>query len=165
MKLLDEVAGLFDGVFADEAGADFGAAELHRAIAQDLVDDIRDAAGAIGPGLDPLAGAKPAHAVGVVELIVGEGHDDLGDSAGEGLGGGADAAVVHERGAAREKLAEWSVRDVDHVWRKVFRNVLAMAAEQDAAAAEILTGFDGFLEEVMLGPHSAAGGEGDGWIA
>jgi hypothetical protein len=53
----------------------------------------------------------------VVGLVVAEGHHELRDARRQGLGCGADAAMMHQCGRARQELAERDVVTVTNAFR------------------------------------------------
>ena len=108
------------------------------------------------------AGVEAVEASGVVWLVVGHGHDELGEPGGEALAEGADAAVVDEGAGVAEEGAEGDVvGSVDRVW-EVWGELGKVAGDKDAGAVEFGEGGGGGGEEGGGLDVGAAGGEDDG---
>src|SRR5262249_58593740 len=73
------------------------------------------------------ADAQATHTGGVVELIVGERDDQLGDAGREGLRRGADTAVVDQGRGARQDAAEGNVLEVTDSAGQWLRDLLGVA--------------------------------------
>jgi hypothetical protein len=108
------------------------------------------------------AGVEAMEASGVVGLVVGHGHDELGDAGGEALAQGANAAVVDEGAGVAEEGAEGNViGGVDGVG-EVWGELGEVAGDEDAGAVEFGEGGGGGGEEGGGLDIGAAGGEDDG---
>lgn len=108
------------------------------------------------------AGVEAMEASGVVGLVVGHGHEELGDAGGEALAEGADAAVVDEGAGVAEEGAEGDViGGVDGVG-EVGGELREVAGDEDAGAIEFGEGGCGGGEEGGGLDVGAAGGEDDG---
>jgi hypothetical protein len=71
-------------------------------------------------GLDPASNAQPGDSFRIVELIVGQRHEDLGDARCQSLRRGPDASVMDERFRPRQKHVERHVPKVDNgIWQAV----------------------------------------------
>jgi hypothetical protein len=108
------------------------------------------------------AGVEAMEASGVVGLVVGHGHDELGEAGGEALAQGANAAVVDEGAGVAEEGAEGNViGGVDGVG-EVWGELGEVAGDEDAGAVEFGKGGGGGGEEGGGLDIGAAGGEDDG---
>ena len=108
------------------------------------------------------ASVEAMEASGVVGLVVGHGHDELGDAGGEALAQGANAAVVDEGAGVAEEGAEGDViGGVDGVG-EVGGELGEVAGGEDAGAVELGEGCGGGGEEGGGLDVGAAGGEDDG---
>ena len=90
------------------------------------------------PG-ERAGGAEADHARGVVELVVGERHDEHGATGAEGLAGGADAALMDHGGGVGENPAVREIVPRKHGRREVGRRWVG-AEEEEGAPAELVRG-------------------------
>ena len=93
---------------------------------------------AIGEGVPET---EPDDTGGVVGLVVGAGDDELGDAGGNGLGGGADTAVVHGGGAAGEEVFKTHMRGVEGPVGQGFGG--RVEADEETTQAELTGGGEG----------------------
>jgi hypothetical protein len=84
-------------------------------------------------------------------------HDELRNAGGQALRRGADAAVVHDRARARQELAQRHEVEVRDAGRQHRGDLLGVAREQDAAAAEAPARVDRGAEERLAVTHRRAG--------
>lgn len=97
----------------------------------------------------------------IIGLIMSHGHDQLGNSSGEALAKGADAAVVNEgAGMAKERAEGDVVGGVDGLG-EVFGELGEVASDEDAGKIEFGQGCGGGGEEGVCLDIRAAGGEDD----
>ena len=86
-----------EAVARRKSGGESAAVGDHLTGGEQLVQQTCQARTGKAPDAEPAADAEPGDAVGVVELIVRQGHVDLGNARGQSFRGRADAAVVNER--------------------------------------------------------------------
>ena len=71
----------------------------------------------------------------VVGLVVGHRHHELRNTRGEALRERTDAAVMHQRGATREKLTERYVVEVPHLLGERRRELIRIPGEEQPSPA------------------------------
>lgn len=126
-------------------------------------------------GLDFLRGERlPAkntsHAevfqtLGIVGLIIAEGHDDGWDGISQSHESGADASMVDERCGTGDNQFEWSVVQRKAVWGEVRRDGIFAQKEKSSTAEGRQSGGGEFVEIPRIVDHGGAKGEDDGWWA
>jgi hypothetical protein len=99
-ELLDEVGGSLQAVGSGFC-ADVAAAFADTGVVEEGVEPGGESAGGEATGGEAGADTEAMESGGVVGLVVGEVDDELWDAGMEGLGGGADAAMVDDGGATR----------------------------------------------------------------
>ena len=101
---MDVDGGLHGTVFVSQTVAEGGSAGGYGGVVKDFAEGFGEAG---GTGLGEVNGGADTEAFaagGVVELVIGDWGDDGGAAGAEGLGGGADAAVMDVGGGAGEDL-------------------------------------------------------------
>jgi len=162
------VAGVLNAVFPREDGCrSFGAGRVAGVFKQSC-DDPSDAGRLVPAALNGARDLEPAHAAGVVRLVVGVGHDEHGSARAEALGGGSDSALVDYGGGAGEERGEGRVLgDADGAGELLLGAVAGIGAdEQDCADAQAHGGLCGDLVEGSCGEDCrGTEGEDDGGLA
>ncbi len=108
---------------------------------------VGHAAGREGLRVHVRPHTQAGQTVPVVRLVVAHGHHQLRDARGQPLGYRADAAVMDQRLAARQDLAEWHVRDMSDLWWERGRKLFRIAGHEQGPEAEPAAGFESHVKE------------------
>ena len=89
-----------------------------RKLLTDQIADLRNRLSAAFTRMDPITRPQPFHAYRVVLLIISKGNNELRDPGSKSFSGGADAAVMNNRGAQRKKFLKGRIGAVMHERRQ-----------------------------------------------
>src|SRR4051794_33772804 len=82
--------------------------------------------------------SQSGDSLGVVELVVGQRHENLGNASRHRLGCGTNTSVMNEGTRLRQEQIKWNVAKVGKAARQPLGNLLGEFRQEDASSFEKL---------------------------